>query len=279
MNAAKRISDWKTVGTVHVHRYSVAGTRGTIVYAAYEASAVMGKHSSLMHEPSLGGWIGSLHSRPLTANVEALRGASTERNAACDALHNAWKEESFAAILAAYPEACLGVRMWNREIEFTKDVPESRAERLARLRAIVRDNRAAGREDYAGLQSHEIGTLNGAVARPILSRRHGAVCRGVSRGREARRDRDGAMSVTRYRITFPDGSGVVGAVHGAGGLLDGMPGLKRLWAAARGARHGCYEPKPGHVLVYPDFSAASNGPEYHTEILGARVDLLAHDQH
>jgi hypothetical protein len=72
------------------------------------------------------------------------------------------------------------------------------------------------------------------------------------------------MSALRIRFTFLDGSGsVTGPVQGAGGIIDSV---ERLDAAARlsaaGREHGLYEPEPGSVACYPDYSAKGNGEEY-----------------
>src|SRR5271155_6228049 len=62
MVKAPHISEWTMVGTLLVHRDSVAGT-STIVHAVYEPSAVIWKHSSITHTDEHG-WLGQLGSRP-----------------------------------------------------------------------------------------------------------------------------------------------------------------------------------------------------------------------
>lgn len=64
----------------------------------------------------------------------------------------------------------------------------------------------------------------------------------------------------RFEFTLPTGASIVGPVRGAGGFISSE---KRLLAAERCARAGhptgLYEPKRGHVAVYPDYSAKSDG--------------------
>lgn len=51
-------------------------------------------------------------------------------------------------------------------------------------------------------------------------------------------------------------------VQGNGGLvttLERLLGAKRV--ASQGHEHGLYEPKPGCVMLYPEYCAAGNGPE------------------
>ncbi len=40
---------------------------------------------------------------------------------------------------------------------------EAKADRLARIRKIIAENREAGRDTYAGLQSHEVGEHSRAI--------------------------------------------------------------------------------------------------------------------
>jgi hypothetical protein len=64
----------------------------------------------------------------------------------------------------------------------------------------------------------------------------------------------------RFTFTLAGGETITGPVKGAGGFINT---LARLNAAARmaaqGRETGMYEPKPGHVAVYPDFCAWSDG--------------------
>lgn len=69
------------------------------------------------------------------------------------------------------------------------------------------------------------------------------------------------MRASRWTFQIVDGSTVTGPVHGAGGLV-GEAGLYRLQVAVRRAKAGLplalYEPSPGHVRVYPDYSSAGD---------------------
>ncbi len=83
------------------------------------------------------------------------------------------------------------------------------------------------------------------------------------------------MSATRYRIE-KNGKSVVGVVQGNGGVLAGIHGLKRLHASAdHGRILGLYEPLPGHVRVFPSYSAEGNGPHVDVDLLGASVTIVS----
>lgn len=107
------ISENKTVGAVIVHKYSVAGCRSLVVFAAYEASSYFGPHSSLMTLD--GQTCGSLPSRRLPADIDAIP-VGPARFAAVDAFRAANEAAAYEAIVAAYPEAADGRRQ-NGEIE------------------------------------------------------------------------------------------------------------------------------------------------------------------
>jgi len=122
MVKAPHISEWTMVGTLLVHRYSVAGT-STIVHAVYEPSAVIWKHSSITHTDEHG-WLGQLGSRPLPEDIDAIpvRVNGTWNQTRFDTI-DAWRAglsfASYEAILAVYPEAAGGKRRDNGEIETT----------------------------------------------------------------------------------------------------------------------------------------------------------------
>jgi hypothetical protein len=89
------------------------------------------------------------------------------------------------------------------------------------------------------------------------------------------------MIGTIYKITTRDGQTVAGRVQGNGGMLGGdssrkaLGGLNELRQAASGEYpFGGYEPKPGHVRVYPEFSANGNGPSVDVPIVGATVEIV-----
>lgn len=82
------------------------------------------------------------------------------------------------------------------------------------------------------------------------------------------------MSIaTVYTITPLNGAPVTGRVQGSGGFLVGVAGLARLAYASDSGRFAGYEPAPGHVCVYPDWTPASNGPGVAVNIRGARVEM------
>lgn len=89
------------------------------------------------------------------------------------------------------------------------------------------------------------------------------------------------MIGTVYRITPPGREPVEGRVQGNGGVLGGdtprarFAGLQALRLAASGAYpFGGYEPKPGHVRVYPNFTAEGNGAHVDVQIVGALVEIV-----
>ena len=80
-----------------------------------------------------------------------------------------------------------------------------------------------------------------------------------------------------FRFKLADGRVVVAPAHGAGGLFRGAHGAKQIRRAIRAAEAGeptgYYEPKPGHMLVWPQYSFADNGPEMVIPLAGATVRL------
>jgi len=81
-----------------------------------------------------------------------------------------------------------------------------------------------------------------------------------------------------FRFKLADGRVVVAPAHGAGGLFRGTHGEKQIRRAIRAAEAGdptgYYEPKPGHMLVWPQYSFADNGPEMNIPLAGATVRLV-----
>jgi hypothetical protein len=81
-----------------------------------------------------------------------------------------------------------------------------------------------------------------------------------------------------FRFKLADGRVVVAPAHGAGGLFRGAHGEKQIRRAIRAAEAGeptgYYEPKPGHMLVWPQYSFADNGPEMTIPLAGATVRLV-----
>ncbi len=66
---------------------------------------------------------------------------------------------------------------------------------------------------------------------------------------------------TRFRFTLADGTKVMGPVQGASGVVGSIERMRQAVRRAKaGHDTGLYEPKPGHVDVFPMYSAHSNGP-------------------
>lgn len=82
------------------------------------------------------------------------------------------------------------------------------------------------------------------------------------------------MRTPRFRITNRHGS-IVGVVQGAGGPVQYIDHLRKaIRQANRGRDTHLYEPAPGHVVVYPDYSAKSNGPSVAVNLKGATVEVV-----
>jgi hypothetical protein len=80
---------------------------------------------------------------------------------------------------------------------------------------------------------------------------------------------------TIYRITPKIGRVAEGRVQGNGGVLRGHDGLRKLEFFARTGRFGGYQPLPGWVRVYEQFSAETNGPEFDVCIAGAKIEIVS----
>ena len=76
----------------------------------------------------------------------------------------------------------------------------------------------------------------------------------------------GAVSAARFRLTGA-GFDVTGPVQGNGGPVQRLGQLQAAQRCAlEGSPTGLYEPRPGHVCVYPDFTATDNGREFHVPL-------------
>jgi hypothetical protein len=65
----------------------------------------------------------------------------------------------------------------------------------------------------------------------------------------------------RFRFDLPRGETIISVVQGNGGLCQAWYQLQReKERAARGEPLTTYEPKPGHVRLYPHYNAEGNGP-------------------
>lgn len=118
--------------TYYVSRYTICTTT-TVIYEAAEDAQPFDSHS---YYPSLGRldgrWYGTVTSRRLPDELEAMKGGSPERIAAVREFQNARQEEAYAAILAAFPETMTGKRR-SGEISMTWDTPPANEVRTVSL--------------------------------------------------------------------------------------------------------------------------------------------------
>jgi hypothetical protein len=74
----------------------------------------------------------------------------------------------------------------------------------------------------------------------------------------------------RFTFRMTDGATIEGVVQGNAGFLARPHGVGRLrldmLKARNGHRLSCYEPKPGHVAVYPELTAHNNGPHRYVDL-------------
>lgn len=68
------------------------------------------------------------------------------------------------------------------------------------------------------------------------------------------------FNVPRFHFALADGTTVCGPVHGAGGMASDAELQRAARRSAAGKPTGLVEPKPGHVVVYPQYDAVSDGP-------------------
>lgn len=85
------------------------------------------------------------------------------------------------------------------------------------------------------------------------------------------------MSTPRFTFALPDGSKVTGPVHGSGGMADAAELQRAARRHGAGKPTGLIEPKPGHVVVYPQYCAISDGPCMWLPITSA-LSLVAEDE-
>ena len=90
----------------------------------------------------------------------------------------------------------------------------------------------------------------------------------VGKSRRTHRSSGGA---TRFRFTLANGRTVAGPVQGAGGVVSDLERMKRAIRLAKEGRDtGLYEPHPGHVVVFPEFSAEGDGPRVAVDLAKVR---------
>jgi hypothetical protein len=100
----------RKVGDKIVSRSKVFGDNKW-VFSAWEPSSLMGNHHSIMSFKDESGktlWYGQVTARRIPAEVEAMKGGSDERIAACDLHRAGLKKEAYDAIVQAFPEAATG---------------------------------------------------------------------------------------------------------------------------------------------------------------------------
>jgi len=94
------------------------------------------------------------------------------------------------------------------------------------------------------------------------------------------------MSLVIFRAVLPDGYEVIGPIQGCGGTLGagildhcvaGERTLKRVQAAILCAEQGrpslLPEPEPGKVIMYPHYSAKSDGPAVFIPLAQSRITV------
>jgi hypothetical protein len=79
---------------------------------------------------------------------------------------------------------------------------------------------------------------------------------------------------TIYRITPKIGRPASGRVHGNGGMLSGHDGLGKLQFFARTGRFGGYQPLPGWVRVYEEWTVAADGLAFDVYVAGATIEIV-----
>jgi len=80
--------------------------------------------------------------------------------------------------------------------------------------------------------------------------------------------------IRRFRFSGP-GLDVTGPVQGNGGLVPSLARLEQQQRlAADGLSLGVYEPEPGHVCVFPDYSGSDNGRRVHVPLVGVTISEI-----
>jgi hypothetical protein len=116
MATAKRVSEWRTLGELFIHAFTVIGREGRVIYETYEPVA---GHSTTMTGPGPSfPRLGKLTSRPLPADIEAIP-VGQVRWDRLDARRAGLNAESRAAIVSVFPEAAKGHRDHFGQIEVT----------------------------------------------------------------------------------------------------------------------------------------------------------------
>lgn len=104
---------------------------------------------------------------------------------------------------------------------------------------------------------------------------------GVASARLARGDVGPTTSVTWFRFTAPGMAPVVGAVQGSGGVIrygvdESTRKMRRQTRLARsGDRLDVYEPRRGHVRVFPDYGPGGSGRHVDVDLRRASFEVVA----
>lgn len=90
-----------------------------------------------------------------------------------------------------------------------------------------------------------------------------------------------STSVTWFRFTAPGMTPVVGAVQGSGGVIhygvdESTRKMRRQTRLARsGDRLDVYEPRRGHVRVFPDYGPGGSGRHVDVDLRRASFEVVA----
>jgi hypothetical protein len=116
MAKAKRVSEWRTLGELFIHAYTVIGCEGRVIHEVYEPIA---GHSVTMTGPGPSfPRLGKLTSRPVPDAIDAIP-VGQVRWDRLDAWRAGMNAESWAAIVSVFPEAAKGHRDHFGQIEVT----------------------------------------------------------------------------------------------------------------------------------------------------------------
>lgn len=86
------------------------------------------------------------------------------------------------------------------------------------------------------------------------------------------------MIAASWSFRLADGRTVTGPVIGSGGFVEARGGRRRLTVAIERARAGAplsiFEPEPGHVRIFPGFSAAGDGAPLDIDLRAAELATM-----
>jgi hypothetical protein len=101
--------------------------------------------------------------------------------------------------------------------------------------------------------------------------------------------------VIKFKVTLADGRQFVGPIQGNGGKIGSgslflgsaqarriaqnqMDAICRLSARGFRTSHYCFQPRSGHVAVYPGYSTESDGKRAAVPIKGTTFEALAREE-